>query len=72
MAAAYLRGKADAGIMRTVDVLLAFPPLVFALLLVSIIGPKLWLIVLAVGLSHAPEVARVLRSAALSISERDL
>ena len=57
--------------MRTVDVLLAFPQLVFALLLVSIIGPKLWLIVIAVGFSHAPAVARVLRAAALDISERD-
>jgi peptide/nickel transport system permease protein len=36
--------------MRTVDVILAFPQLVLALLLVSVIGPKLWLIVLAVGI----------------------
>lgn len=71
IAAAYLRGFWDGAIMRTVDVILAFPQLVFALLLVSIIGPKLWLIVLAVGLSHAPQVARVIRSAALDISERD-
>jgi peptide/nickel transport system permease protein len=71
MSAAYLRGRSDGLIMRTVDVILAFPQLVFALLLVSIIGPKLWLIVIAVGLSHAPAVARVLRSATLDISERD-
>jgi peptide/nickel transport system permease protein len=71
ISAAYLRGKADGIIMRTVDVILAFPSLVFALLLVSIIGPKLWLIVFAVGFTHAPAVARVLRSATLDISERD-
>jgi peptide/nickel transport system permease protein len=71
ISAAYLRGKADGLIMRTVDVILAFPSLVFALLLVSIIGPKLWLIVLAVGFTHAPQVARVLRSSTLDISERD-
>jgi len=71
ISAAYLRGWADALIMRSVDVVLAFPSLVFALLLVSIIGPKLWLIVLAVGFSHAPQVARVLRSSTLDISERD-
>ena len=58
ISAAYLRGKADGIIMRTVDVILAFPQLVFALLLVSIIGPKVWLIVVAVGVSHAPQVAR--------------
>jgi peptide/nickel transport system permease protein len=71
VSAGYLRGKADGLIMRTVDVILAFPQIVFALLLVSIIGPKLWLIVLAVAVSHAPQVARVLRSATLDISERD-
>jgi peptide/nickel transport system permease protein len=69
--AAYLQGRWDAVIMRTVDVILAFPQIVLALLLVSIIGPKLWLIVLAVGFSHAPQVARVMRSAALDVSERD-
>jgi len=71
ISAAYLRGRTDGLIMRTVDVILAFPSLVFALLLVSIVGPKLWLIVLAVGFTHAPAVARVLRSATLDISERD-
>ena len=71
VAAAYLRGRVDGLIMRTVDVFLAFPQLVFALLLVSIIGPKIWLIIVAVGFTHAPAVARVLRSAALEISERD-
>jgi peptide/nickel transport system permease protein len=71
ISAAYLRGRPDGLIMRTVDVILAFPQLVFALLLVSVLGPKLWLIVLAVGLSHAPAVARVIRSATLDISERD-
>jgi peptide/nickel transport system permease protein len=71
VSAAYLRGRPDGLIMRTVDVILAFPQLVFALLLVSVLGPKLWLIVLAVGLSHAPAVARVIRSATLDVSERD-
>ena len=71
ISAAYLRGRSDGLIMRTVDVILAFPQLVFALLLLSILGPKLWLIVLAVGLTHAPAVARVLRSATLDICERD-
>jgi peptide/nickel transport system permease protein len=71
IAAAQLRGWRDGLIMRTVDIILAFPQLVFALLLVSILGPAKWLLVLAVGLSHAPQVARVIRAAALDISERD-
>ncbi len=71
VSAAYLRGRTDGVIMRTVDVILAFPQLVFALLLLSLIGPRMWLIVLAVGITHAPAVARVVRSATLDISERD-
>ncbi len=71
ISAAYLRGRSDGIIMRAVDVILAFPQLVFALLLLSLLGPKLWLITVAVGVSHAPQVARVLRSAALDLTERD-
>ncbi len=71
ISAAYLRGISDGFIMRVVDVILSFPQVVFALLLLSLLGPKLWLITLTVGVSHAPQVARVLRSATLDISERD-
>lgn len=71
VSAAYLRGVPDGIIMRSVDVILAFPQLVFALLLLSLLGPKTWLIVLAVGVSHAPAVARVIRSATLDVAERD-
>lgn len=71
VSAAYMRGWRDNIIMRTVDIFLAFPQIVFALLLVSIIGPKTWLLIVAVGLSHAPQVARVLRATALEVSERD-
>ena len=42
-----------------------------ALLFVSIVGPKLWLIIAVVGFSHAPRVARVIRDATLSVVERD-
>jgi peptide/nickel transport system permease protein len=71
VSAAYLRGASDGVIMRAVDVILSFPQVVFALLLLSLLGPKLWLITIAVGVSHAPQVARVLRSATLDLSERD-
>ena len=69
--AAYYRGWRDSLIMRIVDILLAFPAIVFALLLVSIAGPKLWLVVVAVAATHAPQVARVMRSSALDICEKD-
>jgi peptide/nickel transport system permease protein len=71
ISAAYLRGVSDAIIMRAADVILSFPQIVFALLLLSLLGPKLWLITVTVGVSHEPQVARVLRSATLDVSERD-
>jgi peptide/nickel transport system permease protein len=69
--AAFEGGWVDSISMRTIDVLLAFPQIVFVLMLVSIIGPKVWLIVLAVAIAHVPQVARVIRSAALDVCERD-
>ena len=71
LVAAYSRGWLDDVLMRSNDVLLAFPQIVFVLLAVSAIGPKLWLIVLTVGLTHAPRVARVMRGAGLEVVERD-
>jgi peptide/nickel transport system permease protein len=68
---AYYSKFIDGLLMRIVDVVLAFPPLVFALLLVSVLGSHVWLILVAVAISHAPQVARVVRAAALDICERD-
>jgi peptide/nickel transport system permease protein len=69
--AGYRRGLADEGIMRSLDVLLCFPSVVFALLLMSVLGPKLWLIVIAVALTHAPQVARTMRGAAVQLTGRE-
>ena len=69
--AAYSRNWLDDVLMRSNDVLLAFPQIIFVLLAVSALGAKLWLIVLTVGLTHAPRVARVMRGAALEVVERD-
>jgi peptide/nickel transport system permease protein len=71
VSAAYLGTWRDGAIMRVVDVFLAFPQLVFALLLVSVAGTHIWLLIVAVGLSHAPQVARVVRASALDVCERD-
>jgi len=71
LVAAYSRNWLDDVLMRTSDVVLAFPQIILALLAVSAIGPKLWLIVLVVGVSHMPRVARVMRGAAQEVVERD-
>ena len=67
----YARRWVDETVMRILDVVLAFPSIVLTLLFVSIVGPKLWLIVLMVGISHAPRIARVVRAATLEVAQRD-
>ena len=67
----YVRGTLDSVLMRIMDVILAFPSIVLALVAVSTVGPKLWLIVLVVGLTTMPRVARVTRGASAEIVERD-
>ena len=69
--AGYSRPAVDDVIMRLLDVLLAFPSIVFVLLLVALLGHSLWLIVLAVAVTHAPRIARVARGATLEIVGRD-
>jgi peptide/nickel transport system permease protein len=69
--AAYSRGWLDDVLMRASDVVLAFPQIILALLAVSAIGPKLWLIVIVVAVGHMPRVARVIRGAAQEGVARD-
>jgi peptide/nickel transport system permease protein len=69
--AAYRQGRIGGLIMRAVDVFLAFPQLVFVLLIVSVAGAKTWLLVAAVAIVQAPQVARVMFAAAQDICERD-
>ena len=54
LVAAYSRGLLDDVLMRGMDVILAFPSIVLGLIAVSTVGPKLWLIVLVVGLTTMP------------------
>ncbi len=71
LVAGYTRDAVDDTVMRLLDVVLAFPQIVLVLLFVSILGPKVWLIVLIVGLTHSPRIARVTRGATLEVRERD-
>ena len=70
--AAYSGGWWDEVIMRLNDVLLAFPQILLALLVLTAISqPKAWMIIVLVGLSHAPRVARLARGVALGIVSLD-
>jgi peptide/nickel transport system permease protein len=70
--AAYAGGWWDEVIMRLNDVVLAFPQILLALVvLTSVSQPQAWMIIVLVGFSHAPRVARVARGIALGIVSRD-
>jgi peptide/nickel transport system permease protein len=70
--AAYTGGWWDEVIMRLNDVLLAFPQILLALVVLTALqNPAPWVIVILVGASHAPRVARVARGVALGIVSRD-
>ena len=69
--AAYTGGWWDEVIMRLNDVALAFPQILLALVVLTAVAqPKAWMIILLVGISHAPRVARVARGVALGIVSR--
>jgi peptide/nickel transport system permease protein len=69
--AAYNRGKFDDVLMRSMDVILALPQIISALIVISMFGASTTLIILTVGISTVPRIARVVRGAAVSVVERD-
>jgi peptide/nickel transport system permease protein len=69
--AAYSRNALDDVLMRGMDVIMAFPQIMLALVAVAIIGPKAWVIVVAIALTTVPRIARVARGAAQPVVERD-
>ena len=71
LVAAYSRNALDDVLMRGMDVIMAFPQIMLALVAVAIIGPKTWVIVAAIALTTVPRIARVARGAAQPVVERD-
>jgi peptide/nickel transport system permease protein len=69
--AGYLGGWVDTAIMRVMDVLLAFPYLLLAIIIVSALGPGLTNTVIAIGIWTIPAFARVARGSVAGIRERD-
>lgn len=66
---AYWGGTVDLLLERLMDILLAFPQLVLALAIVSILGPAVQNVVVAITIPIVPRVARVVRATALSVKE---
>lgn len=69
--AAWLGGLWDGVFMRIMDVLLAFPAILLAMLIVAIAAPGTLTSVAAIGIVYTPIFARVVRGPALSLKRRD-
>ena len=71
MLAGYFRGRFEALTVGGVDVLLAFPPLVFVLAVTAYMGQSVFNITLVIGVLGIPAFTRVARAVTLSLSERE-
>lgn len=69
--AGYTGGWVDNVIMRIMDVLLAFPSLLLAIAIVTVLGPGLINALIAIGIVSIPAYARVVRASVLSVREMD-
>jgi len=66
---AYAGGKTDTILMRLVDILLAFPGVLLAVVIISILGPSLINAMIAVGVYTVPMFARLARGSTLAVKE---
>lgn len=66
---AYAGGKVDLLLERLMDILLAFPQLILALAIASILGPAVQNVVIAISIPIIPRAARVVRATALAVKE---
>jgi peptide/nickel transport system permease protein len=71
LASGYFRGPAADLLLRLVDILLAFPPLILAMVMVTVLGPSVQTVVVAISMGVIPRFARVARATILAIRERE-
>jgi peptide/nickel transport system permease protein len=69
--AGYIGGRLDAFLMRTTDATLAFPVLLFAIVVVGVFGPSTTLVVIILAVAGWPSYARVLRSEVIRVKTMD-
>jgi len=67
----YFGGWVDAVIMRIVDVMFAFPALLLAIVIVTVVGQGLEKAMIAIGIVYSPQMARIIRSSVLYIKEME-
>ena len=69
--AGYYGGKLDNVIMRVMDIMLAMPSILLAMVIVTILGQSLTNAIIAVSIVYIPQYARILRAAVLKVRELD-
>jgi peptide/nickel transport system permease protein len=69
--AGYRRGRVDELLMRAMDVLMSFPPILLGLLVLSVTPPALWKTILAVGVVYVPAIVRLTRSVTLELAQEE-
>ena len=69
--AGYVGGWVDNIVMRLMDIMLAFPALLLAIAIVTILGPGLLNMLYAIGIVSIPAYARIVRASVLSAKEQD-
>ncbi len=69
--AAYFRGWVDKGLGAGIEILLAFPPLIAVMALSVFLGPSLLTLILALGVTFTPQLARVARSSTLPFVKKE-
>jgi peptide/nickel transport system permease protein len=67
----YLGGLWDEVLMRILDIFLAFPPLLLALVILATVGPSLISLILVVAILYVPMLARVTRSMVLDLKTKE-
>jgi peptide/nickel transport system permease protein len=65
--AGYHRGRVDELIMRVMDVIMSFPPILLGLLILAVTPPNMWKTAVAVGLVYVPAIVRITRSVTLGL-----
>ena len=69
--AGYVRGWTGAAIMRLTDLMMAFPPLLLAIALAAILKPGLNIVILVIALVNWVQIARVIYTETVALSERE-
>ncbi|KKM08834.1 peptide ABC transporter permease [Clostridiales bacterium PH28_bin88] len=69
--AGYYGGLVDLGLMRVMDIMMAFPPILLALALMILLGRGIENAMVAIGIVYIPEYARIVRGSVMSVKEND-